>query len=87
VENAVAQGQGTLTTQPGIDDSVDGDGQWLDGRWSVVLLRDLSKPASGDVLPRPGEALSVAFAVWDGSAGDRNGSKSVTIWHQLELEQ
>jgi hypothetical protein len=28
----------------------------------------------------------VAFAVWDGAAGDRDGLKSVTIWHELALE-
>ena len=86
VENAVAHGQGTLATQPAIDGTVDGAGRWKDGRWAVVLLRDLSKPAPGDVLPRVGQTLSVAFAVWDGAAGDRDGRKSVTIWHQLALE-
>jgi len=60
---------------------------WEGGRWSVVLLRDLSKPAPGDVLPRVGQALPVAFAVWDGSAEDRDGRKSVTIWHELALEE
>lgn len=87
VENAVAHGQGTLTTQPEVDGTVDGNGAWQDGRWSVVLLRDLSKPAPGDVLPRVGQTLPAAFAVWDGSVGDRDGRKSVTIWHQLELEK
>ena len=86
VEDGVARGQGTLTTQPDTVGTVDGAGRWQDGRWSVVLLRSLDVPAPGDVLPRPGQTLSVAFAVWDGSAGDRNGSKSVTIWHRLALE-
>jgi hypothetical protein len=27
----------------------------------------------------------VGFAVWDGSAGDRDGKKSVTIWQELVL--
>jgi len=87
VENTVAHGQGTLASQPEIDGTVDGSGMWEGGRWSVVLLRDLSKPAPGDVLPRVGQALPVAFAVWDGSAEDRDGRKSVTIWHELALEE
>jgi DMSO reductase family type II enzyme heme b subunit len=63
-----------------------------DGRWSVVLLRALpaagaeGRTAAAAALPRPGSRASVAFAVWDGSAGDRNGTKSVTIWHDLQLE-
>ena len=32
-----------------------------------------------------GAAVPVAFAVWDGSAGDRDGKKSVTIWQDLKL--
>jgi hypothetical protein len=30
--------------------------------------------------------VSVAFAIWNGSAGDRDGKKSVTIWQELVLE-
>jgi DMSO reductase family type II enzyme heme b subunit len=35
----------------------------------------------------PGTTVPVAFAVWDGSAGDRDGKKSVTIWQNLQLEK
>jgi hypothetical protein len=31
--------------------------------------------------------VPVAFAVWNGSAGDRDGKKSVTIWQELLLER
>jgi hypothetical protein len=27
----------------------------------------------------------VSFAVWNGSAGDRDGKKSVTIWQDLVI--
>jgi hypothetical protein len=29
--------------------------------------------------------VPVAFAVWNGSAGDRDGKKSVTIWQDLNI--
>jgi hypothetical protein len=29
--------------------------------------------------------VPVAFAVWNGSAGDRDGKKSVTIWQDLKI--
>ena len=33
----------------------------------------------------PGDTALVSFAVWDGSAGDRDGKKSVTIWQELYI--
>jgi hypothetical protein len=34
----------------------------------------------------PGATWPVSFAIWDGSAGDRDGKKSVTIWQDLYIE-
>jgi len=33
----------------------------------------------------PGQTVRVAFAVWNGRAGDRDGKKSVTIWQDLVI--
>jgi len=33
----------------------------------------------------PGKRAAVSFAVWNGSAGDRDGKKSVTIWQELVI--
>jgi hypothetical protein len=33
----------------------------------------------------PGQTVRVAFAVWNGHAGDRDGKKSVTIWQDLVM--
>ena len=35
----------------------------------------------------PGTASFVAFAAWDGAAGDRNGQKSITAWIPLEVAE
>ena len=35
----------------------------------------------------PGAKASVAFAIWDGGAKDRDGKKLVSIWQDLELER
>jgi mono/diheme cytochrome c family protein len=92
VERLSATGQGTLAPLPTVDGDVTARAVRTDGRWSVVLLRALpaagaeGRTAAAAALPRPGSRASVAFAVWDGSAGDRNGTKSVTIWHDLQLE-
>jgi len=34
---------------------------------------------------KPGSKHPVAFAVWDGSAADRDGKKSITIWQELVI--
>jgi DMSO reductase family type II enzyme heme b subunit len=63
-------------------------GQWLDGKWSVVLTRPLALPAPEDgVMLTPGDAVSAAFAVWDGAHFDRNGRKLITIWQDLQLDK
>jgi cytochrome c oxidase cbb3-type subunit 2 len=92
VEDLNAQGQGTISSQPGLKHDAEGEGRWrplLDsatGEWSVVFLRAIRGSGEDDVAAQPGERVSIAFAVWDGAAGDRNGVKSVTIWHELQLE-
>lgn len=86
VEDLNAEGFGTLEPQSPEAQNVRGQGVWSGGAWSVVFLRSLSSPDARDVQLRPGGAVPVAFAVWDGRAGDRNGRKGVTIWHRLVLE-
>jgi DMSO reductase family type II enzyme heme b subunit len=52
-----------------------------------MFRRTLAPSGQGAVALRPGTALPVAFAVWNGSAGDRDGKKSVTIWQELKVEK
>jgi DMSO reductase family type II enzyme heme b subunit len=81
-----AAGPGSATFRLPENQSVFSAGQWLDGRWTVVLSRELKTPEAGGVALLPGDKLSVAFAIWDGSHRDRNGQKLVSIWQDLELE-
>jgi hypothetical protein len=82
----VAKGFGTLTMRPPVSQAVKAHGRWEKGRWVVVLRRALSAPPDGGVALAAGGRLSVAFALWDGAASDRNGQKLVSIWHELGLE-
>ena len=63
--------------------------QWKDGAWSVVFSRPLT------VADQKGEAVQlaaakstkVAFAVWEGSTGERAGIKAFSKrWRELSLE-
>lgn len=82
VENLGAEGFGTLTTRATGAQKIDGKAHWEKGKWSVVFVSDLK----GDTGAGPGETISIALALWDGSAGDRNGQKSVTMWHKLRIQ-
>lgn len=87
VENLIAAGIGTLTSQPPGAQVVAGQGRWVGGRWRMVMVRPLRTPNAGDAHFAPGEHAAVAFAVWDGAGGDRNGQKAVSVWQRLVLDR
>lgn len=84
-EDLSAQGFGTLRARPRIDQKVDAKGIYAAGSYRVMLRRSLNSTGQGSVALRPGMSVPVAFAVWNGSAGDRDGKKSVTIWQELKI--
>jgi hypothetical protein len=51
------------------------------------MTRALQVPASSGVALQPGMKVSAAFAIFDGTAKDRDGKKMVSIWQDVELEQ
>lgn len=85
-EDLAAQGFGTLGARPRADQAVDARGVYATGAYRVVFRRALDGKGERAVTLRPGQTVPVAFAVWNGSAGDRDGKKSVTIWQDLVIE-
>jgi mono/diheme cytochrome c family protein len=86
-ENLTAQGFGTLRARPRIDQSVVARGVYDNDSYRVMFRRSLAAKGAGQVALTPGASAPVAFAVWNGAAGDRDGKKSVTIWQQLQLDK
>lgn len=87
VENLNSEGFSTLTPR-GIDEqNVNGKGVWDNGKWKVVITRSLNSENKFDAKFTPGQQIPIAFAVWDGAQGDRNGQKSVTPWYNLKIER
>ena len=82
VQNLVAEGFGTLTAVPeqGV---VQGHGTRVGDRWAVVFARPFTPTGDGQPGFTSGAETDVAFAVWNGGAGDRNGKKSVTPFVKL----
>jgi DMSO reductase family type II enzyme heme b subunit len=85
VEDLVAQGFGTLEARPAVDPGVAAIGVYGTGSYRVMFRRSLAATGADAPSLRPYQSVAVAFAVWDGSAGDRDGKKSVTIWQELVL--
>jgi hypothetical protein len=86
-EDLMAQGFGTLKARPLLDRAVEARGVYNTSTYRVVMRRALLGQGEKAVTLLPGTTVPAAFAVWDGSAGDRDGKKSVTIWQHLQLEK
>lgn len=86
-EDLTAVGFGTLRARPRPDQNVRADGTWTTDTYRVVLRRTLAPTSKDAVALAPGKSTPVAFAIWDGAAGDRDGKKSVTIWQDMRLER
>lgn len=84
-EDLTAQGFGTLRARPRIDQKVDAKGVYSTGSYRVMFRRSLKPAGKDSVALQPGMVVPVGFAVWNGSAGDRDGKKSVTIWQDLKI--
>ena len=85
-EDLTAQGFGTLRARPRRDQAVDAQGVYQTGGYRVQLRRALRGVGDGAVSLGPGDRTPVSFAIWNGSAGDRDGKKSVTIWQELLIQ-
>ena len=85
IEELNAEGFGTVTSQPLDNQDVTGYGEWKDGVWTVVFLRDMVKVGKWDVKFIRTDPTLVALAVWDGLKEDRNGRKVVSVWQRLNI--
>jgi hypothetical protein len=65
-----ASGRTTPQAVPGI--TVEHRAEFVEGRWSVTMR-----------LPNQPESYPLAFAVWDGEHGDRDGLKYFSVWYVL----
>jgi mono/diheme cytochrome c family protein len=84
-EDLTAQGFGTLRARPRMDQKIDARGVYGAASYRVMFKRSMKSTGKDSVALVPGTSVPVAFAVWNGSAGDRDGKKSVTIWQDLRI--
>ncbi len=86
-EDLSAQGFGTLRARPPTDQAVKATGVYGTDSYRVIFRRALAGKGDGAVTLESGATVPVAFALWNGAAGDRDGKKSVTIWQELKLDK
>jgi hypothetical protein len=88
VESLVATGFGSLTPLPLAGQTVQGYGEWQNGKWRVVFSRELASMDQYTELSfTPGRVYPLAFAVWDGANHERGGEKSTSQWVSLQVER
>ncbi len=66
--------------------ALDARGTWADGQWQVVFKRARATGSPADIVFEEGAYVPIAFANWDGLAGDRGGRHSFTSWYWVRLE-
>ena len=78
-QELLAGGAGSTTAfgQP----AVDAHARYDNGTWSVVYARSVNASGANRTTITDDGDLDVAFAVWNGSNGERAGQKSVSEWH------
>ncbi len=90
VECLVARGPGTLAGKPANAQLVLGTALYERGVWQVQLQRSMTPPHGHDNGDErafcSGDYLPVSFAIWNGSAGDRDGKKNISIWQKMVIE-
>ncbi|HMM76197.1 MAG TPA: ethylbenzene dehydrogenase-related protein [Gammaproteobacteria bacterium] len=89
VEALAAGSPGTLT--PAVDDGLRGSGSYRElgdaasNEWCVVIARDLEERGEARLDLRARKRFPAAFAIWQGSDGQRGGFKHVSDWVSVRL--
>ncbi len=84
VEDTDSAGFGSITTQESQD--AIGRGVWSESTWKVVITRSMDTGDPNDATIAVGGETPLAFAIWDGTSGDRGARKSVSSWFALNVD-
>lgn len=82
-QEIVAKGWGTITPQP--ESATSAKGVWKDGIWMVVFSRPLTTDDPNDYQFEAGANGQIAFAVWQGNAGNRGARKHWSNWTAYQM--
>nr|WP_237561331.1 ethylbenzene dehydrogenase-related protein [Halostella pelagica] len=80
-QNYYAKGYGSLTHAPTQD--VSANAERTDDGWEVVFVRERGADGEFDAAFEESDQMYLAFAVWNGSADEVNGQKSITLQYSV----
>jgi hypothetical protein len=83
VQDLTAEGFGSLT--PRAVQAAAGAGRHDGARWEVAITRPLAAQGDSAASLTPGSRTQVAFAVWNGSAGEVGARKAWAHWVPLDV--
>ncbi|WP_420264639.1 ethylbenzene dehydrogenase-related protein [Candidatus Magnetominusculus dajiuhuensis] len=82
IEEASSEGPGTLKTKN--TENTEGDAQWQNGSWTLVMRRPMTVTDKESVQFKAGEKKPIAFAVWEGHHMEGGGRKAVSpAWAEV----
>jgi DMSO reductase family type II enzyme heme b subunit len=87
VEEMNSKGYTSLKPQPLENQNVIGRGSWSNGKWQVLMKRNIATGDSDDLQFKKGKLIPLALAIWDGSNRDVGSEKSISFWYYLVLEE
>lgn len=67
------------------DAQLEGSGEWVNGRWRVLLTRPRTSANPHDIKFEESQFVPVSFANWDGSNGEVGSRHMLTSWYWLIL--
>jgi hypothetical protein len=80
-QNYYAEGYGSLTHAP--TQNVAASAERTDDGWAVVFVRERGTDGEFDAAFDESDQMYLAFAVWNGSADEVNGQKSITLQYTV----
>jgi DMSO reductase family type II enzyme heme b subunit len=83
VQDLMAEGFGSLT--PRAAQAGQGLGRHDGKRWQVAITRPLAPQGESAASLEPGSKTQIAFAVWNGAAGEVGARKAWAMWVPLEV--
>jgi len=66
---------------------IDVSSAWVDGVWEIVFVRSLRARVGRELELVPGRTVQLACAIWNGSAENQGGRKSISVWQRFELAE
>lgn len=85
-ESVVVHGFESMARARGTGTPLRAGPAWHEGKWGLLLERDLAPAAAAAVDFRSAGGTLFSVAVWDGSIDLQPWSKSISTWHLLELD-